>query len=269
MTLGKQTTKRTMSKSLGLTAGMVAVLTVAVSSPASATSALDIDVDTGALTESLNSPNIKERIRVLKDIYASALPDETVFTLIDTQLRDKLAKSDMPKSERDEVAWMCKVLGATGNDAYRGVILEVVDKSPHRRTRNHCKNSANDMASWQEKMTFIADESNRVPDVVYNHRVRNMILTNDNYLQRKAAAHVVNVGAQTPVFDAIAEQLATYLPDAAESSMSNREESTLGWLCRALGTSGDAKYVDILEQANKSAQSRAKRHCARALKALQ
>jgi hypothetical protein len=79
---------------------------------------------------------------VAESLYQSGNTNPAVLDVAAEVLLQKYQRSTLDRNSADAMAWLCRTLGASGNNRYKAAIDEVVDKADHRKLRGRCKKAS-------------------------------------------------------------------------------------------------------------------------------
>jgi hypothetical protein len=78
-----------------------------------------------------------------ENMYNTSYSNTAVLDVLAEVTLEKYPQTGADFSTVDTVAWMCRALGASGNNRYRPVLEKISDdKSVHRKLRAHCEKAA-------------------------------------------------------------------------------------------------------------------------------
>jgi hypothetical protein len=81
--------------------------------------------------------------QVSENMYNTSYSNTEVLDVLAEVTLEKYPQTGADFSTVDSVAWMCRALGASGNNRYRPVLEKISDdKSVHRKLRAHCEKAA-------------------------------------------------------------------------------------------------------------------------------
>lgn len=194
---------------------------------------------------SLDSPATNQRIKAAKIIARSGFDNEALYQKIARILEAGYTQKGGSK-HIDEMAWMCKALAASGDIRYTDLLTEVARNSPNRKLQGYAKKSVAQIGnyakrkevmgsdySWNKKLT---DEENRLVS---------MLRSGDHKIMRDAAKIIYRGQLlSSPVYQEVAQAISSMQSTIGSSRI---HSDTLAWLCKALSTSGDAKYAKVLQ----------------------
>jgi hypothetical protein len=81
--------------------------------------------------------------QVSENMYNTSYSNTEVLDVLAEVTLEKYPQTGADFSTVDSVAWMCRALGASGNNRYRPVLDKISDdKSVHRKLRAHCEKAA-------------------------------------------------------------------------------------------------------------------------------
>ncbi len=224
--------------------------------------------DIDHMVDTVLSGTRTQRIQLAKSLEFSGITVKRLFDAIDKVILDEYASVGTDKYKIDEVSWLCKGLATSGRPEYKKTFDQVLASGVSSKLLRHARDSAarlDDWALWNPYLnsTEYAAEGRKPADA----KSLSMLHSGIPVLQKKAAGQVINDGTKDgAVYDAIAEELTV---GAAIKPRDGTHVDAMGWLCKALGSSHQAKYKEVLEKVrDTSPNSKIRRHAGNALKAL-
>ena len=91
-----------------------------------------------AMLESVESDN---QIEAARRIYRKRLKHPAIFDTAARQLREGYRVNLVDSAHIDAMAWMCNLLGMSGETSYRSLLDKVVRETPNRKIRNYASKS--------------------------------------------------------------------------------------------------------------------------------
>ena len=91
-----------------------------------------------AMLESVESEN---QIEAARRIYRRRLKHPAIFDTAARQLREGYRVNLVDSAHIDAMAWMCNLLGMSGEASYRSLLDKVVRETPNRKIRNYASKS--------------------------------------------------------------------------------------------------------------------------------
>lgn len=192
----------------------------------------------------LDSPSVDQRIRAAKVIARSGFDSEELYQKIAQILESGYAQGGGNK-HIDEMSWMCKALAASGDTQYTDLLIEVAKNSTNRKLTGHAQKSIAQIGDYAKRKkamnsskclnTNLSDEENQLVS---------MLRSGDHKIMRDAAKLIYRGQMYgPPVYKEVEQAIYSMLPTIGSSRM---HSDALAWLCKALSTSGDAKYTKVL-----------------------
>lgn len=215
----------------------------------------------------LQSSNVFVRIEAAKLIEGHFLVDPAVFPVVRERLRQSVQDETHSKEQLDEIGWLCKALASSGDTAYAAVLQDIADSSKIKKIRLYAEQSLAtipDFAARNARLLEIPGD----PTLSFEHnRLLRMLRSGDPALLRNAAKRISrSVEVPAVLFQAAA--------DALEANLHNRGRELLrldsmGWLCKALGASGEKAYIPVLQRVLDNAPTeKLRQHARNALRSL-
>jgi hypothetical protein len=213
----------------------------------------DSSGEIGRMIAGLESSSRKQRVNAAKVISRSGFQDQELYKKV-AEIIENGYMLPYEKDRADEIAWMCKALAASGDISYRALLEEVAQNSPSVNIKRHARKSSESIEYYAERSKILNKSSNLDEGLTpEDNRLVNMLRSGDVTLQRDAAKTITRkLDIDDKVFAVVAETLKSM----AETYRSdNFSIDTMAWLCKALGASGDKKYIDDLEDVRNNTQS--------------
>ena len=85
----------------------------------------------------LQSPDPVDKQRAAKTIFRHYLHDPNMEALANTELLISYQKNPDNRYHVDAMAWLCNILGASGNPKFRSTLEKVSQDAPHRKLREY------------------------------------------------------------------------------------------------------------------------------------
>lgn len=217
-----------------------------------------------SLIEGLNSTSRSQRINSAKIITRSGLVDTELYAKVAELLKTHYAES-LDSNHVDEMAWLCKALGASGDSQYQELLKEVYSKTLSVKLQHYAEQSLALMEEYARRSQILnatdawaselSDEENRQ---------LNMLHSDSMSLKRDAAKMIIRAQKVNPkLYDAVAEQLNRL---AGQDGLDTQAIDTLSWFCKTLGASGNSHYVRVLNGVmQKTANPKLQEYASRAI----
>ena len=100
-----------------------------------------ISKENSVIVNKFLSENSVEKVNASKIIYRDYLQNANVVNIVNDELLKNYHLNSKDKYFVDALAWMCKILGASGNKDYASTLVQVLQKSPSRKVRKYANNS--------------------------------------------------------------------------------------------------------------------------------
>jgi len=198
-----------------------------------------------SLIDDLQSTDIKTRMDATKAVTKFYYNDSRVYEVIEQQLA-KGFLLDKGSKHRDEMAWLCKALAASGDPKHETFLNEIADKSSSTTIKKYARLSASQISQNATRNALINNNSynNRTLSYEENH-IMKMLLSGDSMLIRDAAKTIYRGNFdQKTIYNTIDTQVHEMIPQIGSSQL---QTDTIAWLCKALGHSHDPSYAATLE----------------------
>ncbi|SDP48645.1 hypothetical protein [Desulforhopalus singaporensis] len=219
-----------------------------------------------SLIDDLNSASITRRINAAKIVTRAGFESEELFTTIESLLKQGYTTAKSSKSI-DEMSWLCKALAASGDYAYSRLLHEVADKASSPKLKKYARQSADLIEEYAKRNAVMNNKTSWKTDLTdEENRLINMLFSGDSALIREGAKMIYRCNTlDIAVYDATEKQILTMLPNIDNSLQSD----TVAWLCKALSSSGNKKYIPTLKRVLSSTRSNSlKKHARKALNNL-
>ncbi len=220
------------------------------------------------LLAGLESAKRAQRVDAAKIIARSGLTDAELYRKI-AEIIEANYRKGIDLDLTDEIAWMCKALAASGDAQYKPLLGRVAAESPSVKLQHYAKQSLELFERYAQRRDILNARENWDATLSDEENQLLGMLGSSDIPLRRDAAKIVTRRKQTDakVFDAVAAALSEMLANFKQNDLVYAD--TMAWLCKALATSGDTKYVALLETARDATPSiKVKSYAEKALKAL-
>jgi hypothetical protein len=227
---------------------------------------VDRSGEVAVLLSGLDSSSRSERIATAKNITKAGLVDPALYEKVAALLQAGYGTA--PDGDPvDEMAWLCKALAASGDTKYQALLEEVAAQAPSAKLQKYARQSIDSFAEYRERSQVLnATEGWNAALDAEENRLVNMLGSENHELKRDAAKTIVRDSpVAEAVYDAAAAALTGMLENGTQDSLA---VDTMAWLCKALGASGNAKYVAPLEQVEGLGNKKLSKFAATALQDL-
>ncbi len=220
-----------------------------------------------ALKNGLSSGSSAQRVKTAKIITQSGIEDQALYEQIAALL--KAGYADGTGSDHvDEMSWLCKALAASGDPKYIPLLKEIADKAPSFKLQHYAEQSIGLIEEYASRVRILNSTETWDDDLSdEENRLVNMLNSDKIQLKRDAAKTVVrSVGVHEKIYEAVAAELQKMLADGRSSS---EDIDTMAWLCKALASSGNSKFVQTLKQVHDGTTNvKLKTYASKALKQI-
>ena len=153
-------------------------------------------------------------------------------------------------SEVDTLAWLARAIGSSENGRYYGVLSEVVSKTKINKLERHADKALDNLpgASGEQYVAGMytlpegAFEKEESSELVA--RLKELMLAGDLASLKQAAKEIVSTRTvDQELTDIAAEALLRNYPSATKAHI-----DTLAWLTNAIGSTGLARYKQVLQE---------------------
>jgi hypothetical protein len=207
---------------------------------------IDRSEEVKALMTGLDSGSSSQRVKASKLITRSGIVDQDLYEKVAALLKAGYAEG-IESDHVDEMSWLCKALAASGDPQYKTLLREIAEQAPSVKLQHYAEQSLDLIDEYAERSRILNSTETRDADLSdEENRLVNMLNSDNIGLKKEAAKMIVrSIGTHEKVYEAAAERLKE-MAAGARSNMSYID--TMAWLCQALASSGNDKYVGILEQ---------------------
>lgn len=197
----------------------------------------------------IQTGSIAHKIKVAKEITSSGLNDTRLFDVVEKELKDGFQTAS-GREPIDYMSWLCKALASSGLPQYKGTIEHVAQNTASSKLQRYAEQSLALFDKYVTRNEIMNQNSaafdNKSPEVV---RLISMIKSNMMDLKRDAAKEITRgVYKDRDLYEAVNQELLNGYGDASD----NLAIDTMSWLCKALGSSGNAKYKKTLQKVKDS-----------------
>jgi hypothetical protein len=255
-----------MKKNLAKWGGLLTAVIFAISCFSSfAYSAGDRDAEIEKFLGMLNSKSQTQRVRAAKLITRSGISSPELFDPLNQYLLDHYKPNMQNPEDIDEFAWLCKALASSGRSEYLPTLRKIEETSTSKLKR-YAEQSIILINEYAARNAIMSDDkyANKgySPEVV---RLINMLKSDNDFLNKNAAKKIYRAG---PFDDVLYEILKEEI--LAGVSSGKKDDDTLAWMCKALGSSGDKQYIETLKKVIKGTSSaKLKQYARQSLNSLQ
>lgn len=225
----------------------IIVLTVALflMSPVMANEVKDERIDT--YLNILSSASMEKQKTMLNRLQWSGLSDPRLFDVIEKSLMDQHLERNLSNKQLAVLAYMTRSLGYSGNEKYRSTISTLSQDAFSPKIKRHAGKALRDMnnfSTWNAlvKNNDLNVEGKNAAITTY----MKMLDVDDVFVQRLAARAMFHEQLRDPDLLALAANKleSMYL----QSGLDGESQDTAAWLCKAIGQSGQSKYINLLAE---------------------
>lgn len=155
----------------------------------------------------------------------------------------------------EHVSWYVKGLSLSGQSKYKAVINKVIDEGASEKSRKHAKKALKQLDLYANWNPIISVNLYKAPSGILGvKKALNMLQSDDLTLQKIGAKRIYHkYRNETELLETskrllLASYKAPYIDQAAIN--------TMAWLCKALGSSGNVKYKEVLEEVGNNAKNK-------------
>lgn len=245
---------------------LLAVVIIALSIfPSTVYSAEDRTTEIENLLGLFNSKSSIQRIKAAKLITQSGISDRRLFDPINQYLLDNYKPEATGAAEVDELAWLCKALASSGKNEYLPTLKKIADTTKSNKLERYATQSITLINEYAERIRIMSDDKYASKGYyAETSRLINMLQSENVFLKKNAAKKIYRATTvENVLYEIIEEELLKGF------STKRKDSDLLAWLCKALGTSGDQKYIATLEKViRESTNSRLKIYAKQSLDML-
>lgn len=198
------------------------------------------------LLAALNSRSSSKIKNAAKIITRSGRLDAQIYEKAVQLLQNGYADVDSDSKKVDELSWLCKVVASAGEPKYKAFLLEVAENTPSGKLEFYANQSIELIADYAERNQIMGKNGHLDPDLTSRENQYVNMLQSDNTALVKDAAKLIcrSTTINHKLYDVVAEELTGRFREIGD----DREGvDALAWLCKALGGSGDTKYLTTLQ----------------------
>ena len=192
------------------------------------------------LTLGLESTNEAQRINSAKFIFNFKLKDQALHEKV-AEILSNGYQQEMNAEHLEEMSWMCKALAVSEDLQYIQLLKNVALESPSEELRNNAMESAGLIYNAQKSIQLNTQESFSKKQ----NQLIDMLKSGNLNVRRNAAKSItLTAGDYEPVYIVVEETLLAMVDNFRNRSLNI---DTMAWLCKALASSGDSRYVEVLK----------------------
>jgi hypothetical protein len=209
---------------------------------------VDKGVEIEKLTIGLDSESQIQRTDSVKYMLKFRINEQTLNEKIEKILRAGYGQ-DGNNKHTQEMILMVKALSASGDIRYADLLREVALIAPSGDLRASALESIDLLYEYEQ------DKPNALKTVSSGHGKLINMLKSENLKSRRNAAKTVSNNIEMPdeVYAAARDSLVTMANDFRSE---NLYVDTMSWLCKALASSGESKYIEDLMYVRSNVNSR-------------
>lgn len=197
------------------------------------------NVEVEKLIRGLDSTSQEERIHSAEYILKFKIKEQNLNKKVEEILRVGSMK-DGNSNHIEEMIWMCKILSALGDNQYIDLFREIALMSPSAKLREYALDSISLSRTNVQRNPLGGFE---VLDK--QQSALSEMLQSDNIGERRTAAKILTgkVGSHEIDYTAAGKALLAMVDNFQADGI---YVDTMAWLCKALGSSGESKYIETL-----------------------
>ena len=181
--------------------------------------------------------SLAHKIITVKKITNSGLSDTQLFDVLEKELKDGFLTAT-GKDPMDYMAWLCKALASSGQEKYKATLTHVVDNTPDPKLKRYAEQSLALFEQYAARNKIMnqgsAGMADKDPAVV---QLINML--------KSAAKKITRSTYKDPdLYETVNQELLNGYANASDKL----SVDAMAWLCKALGSSGNANYKPTLQK---------------------
>lgn len=197
----------------------------------------------------LKSSIRKERVDAAKRIYRAGKPQgAATYRYLNKRILVEFNSQPGNRHHADEIAWWTKALATSGNETYRATFERIYQEADNRNLKRHAKDSLAKLSMYANKQkiksTGGGSSLKGLPAKAREYVLS--IQSGDPRLQVDGAKRIIKAGySDERIYNAVEKVL---LAEFNNSGGDRHKMDAMAWLCKCLGSSGNAKYRPTLEK---------------------
>lgn len=92
-------------------------------------------------TTMLQSSNSTQKVRAAKEIFKSYSHESRLLRVVHDELLRGFKINTRDRRHVDAMAWLCKILGASGQTKYKATLEKIVEEAPNRKLKKYAAQS--------------------------------------------------------------------------------------------------------------------------------
>lgn len=209
-----------------------------------------------ALADQLLSGDLRQLKAASQRIFKEEISNPELLDIAAEVLLTKYP--DAYTSDVDTLAWLARAIGASENGRYYGALSEVVNNTKIDKLERHAEKALKNLPGAEGEQ-YLAGMY-KLPEGVFEKeesselvaRLKELMLAGDLASLKRAAKEIV--GSRTvdqELTDIAAEALLLTYPSATKAQI-----DTLAWLTNAIGSTGLARYRQVLQEVEENSDFR-------------
>ncbi|WP_153912413.1 hypothetical protein [Shewanella sp. TC10] len=191
--------------------------------------------------------------QAIESMILVGLEDPEIYKTIQSKI-ETLLPTATDKYSIDNIAWLTKGLGYSGDPQYREFLTNLSEGDAHKKIRKYAKRAVNDLNKFEIWNVILQDKSGYDDSQPHRQNVYAAALRGDDLeLMRLTAKRI----ASEYIFDDyMLEQLVKQLKPMRLMDDSKLAIDTYAWVTRALASSGNDKYKPVVEEVAETADQK-------------
>jgi hypothetical protein len=194
--------------------------------------------------QTIQEGSLAHKIRAAKEITRSGISDTKLFDVVEKELLADFENASGSDSI-DYMSWLCKALASSGQSKYKPTIQKIATTTKDSKLKRYAEQSLTLFEEYAARNTIMTKKTGPMagkdPEIV---KIINMLKSDRMDLKRDAAKSITRKSYTDPdLYEVVNEEiLKGYMTASDKVSL-----DAMAWLCKALGTSGNAKYKETLK----------------------
>lgn len=214
--------------------------------PAYAFTSVDEQID--YYLDILNDGTYETKIEILPRLQWSGLTAPRLYDEVEKNVFEGYLNLTLDKKGIGLLSHHIRALGYSGNEKYRDTLRFIsTSEDKNRKIPDHAKKALSQLSNFNHWNKLIEDSNFSIEgkSVEVTHYMK-MLSTEDVIVQRLAARGMYHEKQQDPdLLSLAAEKLVAMYQQVG---LTDEEQDTAAWLCKAIGQSGQIEYKELLSK---------------------
>jgi len=230
----------------------------------------DLDKEINYYADSFSGNDSKKHKKQFFKLLSSGITSPKVFDHVAKKLIAHMKEEKTLTAEN--ASWYAKILGASGNEKYRKLLIEVGANAKPAKLRRHAKQSVSQLDKHIQWNPILAKDLSSAPEGrLEEYRFVNIMSVYDKDFYRAVLRNVKQVFLDKNFKPLIVQALIdrTEYELKRQSNVDSLHIETLSWLVKTIGHSGDVTHKPFLKDVLKRSKvSKVKKHTRQAIRKL-